>query len=121
MVVVHCAPYVDINKHDIVHITVHVSQRMGCGTLCIHSFSFNLQRDLADSILQKSIVSGEDIDAVVNILNVLSLLSGSVSGLNATVTIMGNLVNALVINASLVMNADRGQVIAVQHNNIPYN
>ena len=52
----------------------------------------------------------DDIDSVFNVLSALSSLNGSVSGLNATVEIVGNLVGIFTANSSLI-SADRGQVI----------
>ena len=73
--------------------------------LSVHNF----QSDLADSILDKTIVDDDDLDDVFEILRVVSTPSGSVSSLNSTVQIIGNLINMLALHPSLI-NADRGQV-----------
>lgn len=52
----------------------------------------------------------DDIDSVFNVLTALSSLNSSVSGLNATVEIVGNLVGIFTANSSLI-SIDRGQVI----------
>ena len=76
----------------------------------IHTFCTQLsQSDLADSILDKSTVGDDDLDDVFEILRAVSTPSGSVSSLNSTVQIIGNLINMLAIHPSLI-NADRGQV-----------
>lgn len=51
----------------------------------------------------------DDLDDVFEIVHALSTPSGSVSILNATVQIIGNLINMLVTHPHLI-NADRGQV-----------
>lgn len=51
----------------------------------------------------------DDIDSVFNVLSALSSLNNSVSGLNATVEIVGNLVGLFTANSSLI-SIDRGQV-----------
>ena len=53
----------------------------------------------------------DDIDSVFNVLSALSSLNNSVSGLNATVEIVGNLVGLFTANSSLI-SIDRGQVTA---------
>ena len=53
----------------------------------------------------------DDLDDVFEILRAVSTPSGSVSSLNSTVQIIGNLINMLATHQSLI-NADRGQVHA---------
>ena len=74
-----------------------------CGGIC---FS---QSDIAESILEETSLEDKDVDTIINILQSLSLLRGSVSSLNATVDIVFNLVDLLVFNPSLV-DISRGQV-----------
>ncbi len=54
----------------------------------------------------------DDIDSVFDVLSALSSLNSSVSGLNATVEIVGNLVDIFGANSSLI-SIDRGQVICL--------
>lgn len=68
-----------------------------------------MQSDLADSILEKSIMESDDVDDIVDILSALSSLHGSVSGLNVTVNIISDLIDMLVDYPVLVDNT-RAQV-----------
>lgn len=51
---------------------------------------------------------------VISILRALSVLRGSVSSLNATVDIINNLIDMLVVNPTLV-DINRGQVSILEY------
>lgn len=85
---------------------MHMYMHM-CDTL---TYSYS-QSDLAESILERNSMEDDDIDSIFNILSALSSLERSVSGLNATVEIVGNLVGIFSANSSLI-SVDRGQVSA---------
>ena len=54
----------------------------------------------------------DDVDAAFNILSALSSLTGSVSGLNATVGVIGSLAGTFSANTSLI-SPYRGQVSCI--------
>lgn len=80
-----------------------------CHTNAMLYYYSHLQSDLAETILERNSVEDDDVDSVFDVLSALSSLNSSVSGLNATVEIVGNLVGIFTANSSLI-NIDRGQV-----------